>query len=253
MGVIAPFNAPMYLAVRSVAPALAVGNSVVLKPDPRTAVCGGVLIARVFEEAGLPSGVLHVLPGGQDIGRRLVEHPDVAVIAFTGSAAAGRAVAALAAPLLKRVHLELGGNCALVVLEDADVEQAAEAGSAGSFLYQGQVCMASSRHLVAAPLVDDYTALLTEKASSLVVGDPFIADVACGPLIDSVARDRVHQLVSDSVAAGARLVTGGTYDKLFYRPTVLADVPLDARAYREEIFGPVAPIVGFHDVDEAHQ
>ena len=251
VGVIAPFNAPMMLAVRSVAPALAVGNSVVLKPDPRTAVCGGVLLARIFEEAGLPSGVLHVLPGGPDVGRRLVEHPDVAVIAFTGSAAAGRAVAELAAPLLKRVHLELGGNSALVVLEDADVEQAVEAGCAGSFLHAGQVCMASSRHLVAAPLVDDYTALLTERANRLVVGDPLTADVAYGPLIDAAARDRVHQVVTDSVTAGARLVTGGTYDQLFYRPTVLAEVPLDARAYREEIFGPVAPIVGFRDLDEA--
>ena len=123
VGVIAPFNAPLMLAVRSLAPALAVGNAVVLKPDPRTAVCGGVLLARIFEEAGLPSDVLHVLPGGPDIGRQLVSHPDVPVIAFTGSAAAGRAVAELAAPLLKRVHLELGGNSALIVLEDADLEQ----------------------------------------------------------------------------------------------------------------------------------
>ena len=126
------------LAVRSVAPALAVGNSVVLKPDPRTAVCGGVLLARVFEEAGLPSGVPHVLPGGPDIGRRLVEHPDVPVIAFTGSVAAGRAVGELTAPLLKRLHLEPGGNSALVVLDDADLEQAVEAGCAGSFPHAGK-------------------------------------------------------------------------------------------------------------------
>ena len=251
VGVIAPFNAPLYLAVRSVAPALAVGNAVALKPDPRTAICGGVLLARVFEEAGLPSGVLHVLPGGQDVGRRLVEHPDVPVIAFTGSAAAGRTIAELAGRSLKRVHLELGGNSALIVLDDADLKQAAEAGCAGSFIHAGQVCMASSRHLVAASLVDSYTEALADRASRLLVGDPVTADVAYGPLIDANARDRVHQVVGDSVAAGARLVTGGTYDQLFYRPTVLADVPLSARAYREEIFGPVAPIVGFRDLDEA--
>jgi benzaldehyde dehydrogenase (NAD) len=251
VGVIAPFNAPLMLAVRSLAPALAVGNAVVLKPDPRTAICGGVLLARVLEEAGLPSDVLHVLPAGQDIGRHLVGHPDVPVIAFTGSAAAGRAVAELAAPLLKRVHLELGGNSALIVLEDADVEQAAVAGSAGSFMHAGQVCMASSRHLVAAPLVGDYTALLAERASRLPVGNPVDADVAYGPLIDAAARDRVHDIVQDSVEAGARLVTGGTYEDLFYRPTVLTDVPETARAYREEIFGPVAPIVGFGDLEEA--
>ena len=251
VGVIAPFNAPLMLAVRSLAPALAVGNAVVLKPDPRTAVCGGVLLARIFEEAGLPSDVLHVLPGGPDIGRQLVSHPDIPVIAFTGSAAAGRAVAELAAPLLKRVHLELGGNSALIVLEDADLEQAAVAGSVGSFMHAGQVCMASSRHIVAAPLVGDYTALLAERANELPVGDPFKADVAYGPLIDAAARDRVHQIVQDSVEAGARLVTGGTYDELFYRPTVLTDVPQTARAYQEEIFGPVAPIVGFGDLEEA--
>ena len=251
VGVIAPFNAPLMLAVRSLAPALAVGNAVVLKPDPRTAVCGGVLLARVFEEAGLPTEVLHVLPGGQDVGRQLVAHPDVPVVAFTGSAAAGRAVAELAAPLLKRVHLELGGNSALVVLEDADVEQAAVAGCVGSFMHAGQVCMAASRHLVAAPLVGDYTALLAERAGRLAVGNPLDADVAYGPLIDATARDRVHRIVHDSVGAGARLVTGGTYDELYYRPTVLTDVPQTARAYQEEIFGPVAPIVGFGDLQEA--
>jgi benzaldehyde dehydrogenase (NAD) len=251
VGIIAPFNAPLMLAVRSLAPALAVGNAVVLKPDPRTAVCGGVLLARVFEEARLPSEVLHVLPGGHDIGRQLVCHPDVPVIAFTGSAAAGRTVAALAAPLLKRVHLELGGNSALVVLDDADVEKAAVAGSVGSFMHAGQVCMASSRHLVAAPLVGDYTALLAERASRLPVGNPLDADVAYGPLIDTTARDRVHHIVQDSVRAGARLVTGGAYDELFYQPTVLADVPETARAYQEEIFGPVAPILSFGDLEEA--
>jgi benzaldehyde dehydrogenase (NAD) len=192
-----------------------------------------------------------MLPAGQDIGRHLVGHPDVPVIAFTGSAAGGRAVAELAAPLLKRVHLELGGNSALIVLEDADVEQAAVAGSVGSFMHAGQVCMASSRHLVAAPLVDDYTALLAERASRLLVGNPLEADVAYGPLIDTTARDRVHHIVEDSVEHGARLVTGGTYEELFYRPTVLTDVPETARAYREEIFGPVAPIVGFGDLEEA--
>ena len=252
VGIIAPFNAPLMLGARAIAPALAVGNSVVLKPDPRTAVCGGVIFARLLEEAGLPTDVLHVLPGGGDIGRELVTHPDVPVIAFTGSVAAGREVARLAAGLLKRVHLELGGNSALVVLEDADVEQAVRAGSFGSFHNAGQVCMASSRHLVAASLVEEYTALLAERAEKLRVGNPAEDDdVAYGPLIDVAARDRVHAIVSDSVAAGARILTGGSYDQLFYRPTVLADVPPEARAYQEEIFGPIAPIVAFKDIDEA--
>ncbi|HET9561351.1 MAG TPA: aldehyde dehydrogenase family protein [Propionibacteriaceae bacterium] len=251
VGVIAPFNAPLMLAARAIAPALAVGNAVVLKPDPRTAVCGGIAFARLLEQAGLPRDVFHVLPGGADIGRELVTHPDVPVIAFTGSVTASKEVAQLAAGLLKRVHLELGGNSALVVLEDADVEQAVQAGSFGSFHNAGQVCMAASRHLVASTLVEEYTVLLAERAEKLRVGNPAEDDVAYGPLIDEAARDRVHAIVGDSVAAGARLLTGGTYDQLFYRPTVLADVPPEARAYQEEIFGPVAPIVAFKDIDEA--
>jgi benzaldehyde dehydrogenase (NAD) len=225
---------------RALAPALALGNAVVLKPDPRTAVCGGVVFARLFEEAGLPADLLHVLPGG-GIGRELVTHPDVPVIAFTGSVAAGREVARLAAPLLKRLHLELGGNSALVVLADADLEHAARVGSFGSFHNAGQVCMAASRHLVAAPLVEEYTALLTERAEELKIGNPAHGDVAYGPLIDEPARDKVHAVVHDSVAAGARLATGGTYDGLFYRPTVLAEVPPAARAYQEEISVPSRP------------
>ena len=251
VGVIAPFNSPLMLAAPAIAPALAVGNAVVLKPDPRTAVSGGVAFAYLLEQAGLPADVFHVLPGGADIGRELVIHPDVPVIAFTGSVTAGREVARLAAGLLKRVHLELGGNAALVVLEDADLEQAVRAGSFGSFHSAGQVCMATSRHLVAAPLVEKYTEQLAERAEMLRVGNPADDEVAYGPLIDEAARDKVHTIVHDSVAAGARLVTGGSYDHLFYRPTVLADVPAEARAYQEEIFGPVAPIVGFKDIDEA--
>jgi benzaldehyde dehydrogenase (NAD) len=252
VGVIAPFNSPVMLAARALAPALAVGNAVVLKPDPRTAVSGGVAFANLLEQAGLPPDVFHVLPGGGDVGRELVIHRDVPVIAFTGSVTAGREVARLAAGLLKHVHLELGGNAALVVLEDADIEQAVRAGSFGSFHSAGQVCMATSRHLVAAPLVEQYTALLAERAEQLRVGNPAEDDdVAYGPLIDEAARDKVHAMVQDSVAVGARLITGGSYDHLYYRPTVLADVPVEARAYHEEIFGPVAPIVGFKDIDAA--
>lgn len=139
VGVIAPYNFPLILAIRSVAPALALGNAVLLKPDPRTAVSGGVTIARVFEEAGLPSGLLHVLPGGVDIGEALVTDPHVRVIAFTGSTTAGRAVGELAGRHLKRAHLELGGNSALIVLDDVDLDAAASAGAWGSFLHQGQI------------------------------------------------------------------------------------------------------------------
>ncbi|PZS36169.1 MAG: benzaldehyde dehydrogenase [Pseudonocardiales bacterium] len=251
VGVIAPFNAPLVLAMRSVAPALALGNAVVLKPDPRTAVCGGVVLAKVFEEAGLPPGVLHVLPGGADIGSALVEDPHVRVISFTGSAAAGRAVGELAGRHLKRAHLELGGNSALIVLEDADLELAVGAAAWGSFFYQGQVCMAIGRHLVHDSIYQEYVERLAAKADALAVGDPATEQVALGPIIDVKQRDRVHDLVTSSVAAGARLAAGGTYRDLFYRPTVLADAGPSVPAYEQEVFGPVAPVTRFATLDDA--
>jgi benzaldehyde dehydrogenase (NAD) len=251
VGVIAPFNVPTILSIRAVAPALALGNAVLLKPDPRTAVSGGALLAEIFAQAGLPDGLLHVLPGGADVGEALVVEPAVRVIAFTGSTKAGRAVGALAAQHLKRVHLELGGNSALLVLDDVDVEEASSVGAWGSFAHQGQVCMATGRHLVQSGIADSYVSALATRADKLPVGDPVSGQVALGPVIDAGQRDKIHELVTSSVAAGARLAAGGTYEDLFYRPTVLADMPLDSAAYTTEIFGPVAPVVTFDSIDDA--
>lgn len=253
VGVIAPFNAPIILAVRAIAPALALGNAVICKPDPRTAVCGGVVFARIFEEAGAPPGVFQMLPGGADVGAAIVDHPLIRVIAFTGSTRAGRVIARAAAERLKRVHLELGGNSALIVLDDVDLEKAVSVGAFGSFNHAGQICMATSRHLVSAKIADDYGALLAEHAERLPVGDTTRDDVAMGPIIDAGQRDNIHQVVTASVDAGANLRAGGTYEGLFYRPTVLTEVPLTAPAYAEEIFGPVAPVVPFSSLDEAVQ
>src|SRR3954449_6575491 len=183
VGVIAPFNVPTILAIRAVAPALALGNAVVLKPDPRTAISGGAMFARVFEEAGLPAGVLQVLPGGADVGEALVVEPAVRVIAFTGSTRAGRAVGALAGQHLKRAHLELGGNSALIVLPDVDVPAAASVGAFGSFNHAGQICMATSRHLVHESIAEEYTAVLADKVRDLPVGDPFRGQGGVGPVI----------------------------------------------------------------------
>lgn len=250
VGVIAPFNVPTILAIRAIAPALALGNAVVLKPDPRTAICGGAVFARVFEEAGVPAGVFQVLPGGADVGEALVTDPSVRVIAFTGSTRAGRAVGALAGQHLKRAHLELGGNSALIVMPDVDVTAAASVGAWGTFAHSGQICMATSRHLVHASIAEEYTAVLAGKVEHLPVGDPFREQVALGPLIDAGQRDRVHELVTSSVGGGATVRTGGTFEGLFYRPTVLGDVPVDAPAYQQEIFGPVAPVTPFSSVAE---
>ena len=251
VGVIAPFNVPLILGIRSVAPALALGNAVVFKPDPRTAVCGGVVIARAFEEAGLPPGVLHMLPGGVEAGEAVVTDPHVRVVSFTGSTAAGRRVGELAARHLKRAHLELGGNSALIVLEDADLALAASAGAFGSFLHQGQICMTTGRHLVHESVADSYIEALAAKASALPVGDPATGQVALGPIIDASQRDKIHGLVTASVESGARLAAGGTYEGLFYRPTVLTDVTSSTPAYSQEVFGPVAPVMRFSTLDEA--
>jgi benzaldehyde dehydrogenase (NAD) len=251
VGVISPFNFPLILAMRSVAPALAVGNAVVLKPDLRTAVSGGFSVAQVFAEAGLPEGLLHVLPGAADAGTALVEHPATRVVSFTGATSTGRVVGELAARHLKRVHLELGGNSALIVLDDADLDRAVSAGAWGSFLHQGQICMTTGRHLVHESIADAYVEGLSAHARHLPVGDPWSGEVALGPLIDAGQRDKVHQLVTSTVDSGARLAAGGTFEELFYQPTVLDGVSTDAPAYTEEVFGPVAPVVRFSTLDEA--
>ncbi|HEY0870709.1 MAG TPA: aldehyde dehydrogenase family protein, partial [Acidothermaceae bacterium] len=214
VGVISPFNVPIILGIRSVAPALALGNAVILKPDPRTSVTGGVTIARIFEEAGLPAGVLQMVPGGVEVGEALVTHPLVRVISFTGSTSAGRRVGELAARHLKRVHLELGGNSAMIVLDDADVDAAVGLAAWGSFFHQGQICMTTGRHIVAASLYDDFVERLAARAQKLPVGNPATDQVALGPVIDARQRDKIHSLVTQSQSAGARVAAGGTFEGL---------------------------------------
>lgn len=251
VGVIAPFNAPLILSIRSVAPALALGNGVVLKPDPRTAVCGGLSLAAVFAEAGLPEELFQVLPGGAETGAALVADPQVPVISFTGSTAAGRAVGEAAGRHLKRAHLELGGNSALIVLADADLDAVISTAAWGSFFHQGQICMTTGRHLVHESLYDEYVERLAAKADLLAVGDPHRAQVHLGPIIDGAQLAKIHGLVEGSTAKGARLAAGGTHEDLFYRPTVLAEVDDESPAYTEEVFGPVAPVRSFATADEA--
>jgi benzaldehyde dehydrogenase (NAD) len=251
VGVISPFNFPLILTLRVVAPALAAGNAVVVKPDARTPVSGGYLLAQLFEAAGLPPGVLHVLPGGADVGEALVGEPAVRMVSFTGSAAAGRRVGELAARQLKKVSLELGGTNSLVILDDADLDLAASNAAWGAWLHQGQICMATNRVLVHESIADALCERLVGKATHLPVGDGATGQVALGPLIDERQRDRVHAVVQDSVKAGARLLAGGSYDGLFYKPTVLRDVKRGMRAHDEEVFGPVLNLITFKTDDEA--
>ncbi|MCX7170556.1 MAG: benzaldehyde dehydrogenase, partial [Proteobacteria bacterium] len=251
IGVISPFNFPLILSIRAVAPALATGNTVVLKPDPHTPISGGYLIARVFEEAGLPKDCLQVLPGGAEVGQAMCADPNIAMISFTGSTMAGRNVGELAGKHLKKVTLELGGKNRLIILDDADVDLAASCAAWGAYLHQGQICMATGLILAHEKIAAKLTELLVTKAIHLPVGDPASQQVALGPLISERQRDSVHAIVQDSAKQGAHIAAGGTYDKLFYKPTVLTGVKPGMRAFDEEIFGPVASIVTFSSEDEA--
>jgi len=250
VGVISPFNFPLILSSRAVAPALATGNAVVLKPDPRTALTGGFIIARIFEEAGLPKGVLHVLPGGAEAGEAICTDPDIAMVAFTGSSAVGRRIGELAGKHLKKVQLELGGKNAVIVFEDADLDAAASAIAFGAWFHQGQICMTIGRVLARDKIVAPLTKKLVDKAQHLPVGDP-MSQVALGPIINRAQVERIHAIVKDTVAAGATLAAGGTFDGTFYRPTVLTGVKPGMRAYDEEVFGPVASITSFSTEDQA--
>jgi benzaldehyde dehydrogenase (NAD) len=251
VGVIAPFNFPLILAIRAVSPALATGNAVVLKPDPQTAVAGGVLIARAFEEAGLPSELLHVLPGDSDVGEALCTNSNIAMVAFTGASATGRRVGELCGQHLKKVSLELGGKNSLIILDDADLDLAASNTAFGTWLHQGQICMATGRVLAHDSIANQLLQRLIDKANHLPVGDPMTGKVALGPLINQQQVQRVNAIVKDSVAAGAVVKAGGTSDGLFYKPTVLAGVTPGMRAFDEEIFGPVAVVTTFKTDDEA--
>ncbi|MGE0780504.1 aldehyde dehydrogenase family protein [Mycolicibacterium sp.] len=250
VGLITAWNAPVHIAMRVLAPAIALGNSVILKPAPETPFTGGLMLAEVLAEAGVPAGVVQVLTGGP-AGPALVTHPGVDMIHFTGSEETGRRINVAAAPLLKRVALELGGNNATIVLADADVELAARCGAAASFGHQGQVCIATGRHIVLADIADDYVAALAEHARNLTVGDPFTTEVDLGPMVSQRQVDKAMAMLDSSVGHGARLVEGGTSDGVFLRPTVVDRVRPGMELHDEEIFAPIAPVTVVDSVDEA--
>ena len=254
VGVISPWNWPMQLTNRSVAPALAAGNAVVLKPASDTPVTGGLLLARIFEEAGLPAGLLSVLVGaGRDIGDAFVTHPIPRVISFTGSTPVGRNIAKLAAqaPIMKRVDLELGGNGAFVVLEDADLDRAVEAAVFGKFLHQGQICMIANRFIVEDGVHDAFVERLARQARSLKAGNPEEPDTLIGPLINEKQLHGLSRKLEHARGAGARQVIGGEPQGLVLPPHVYADVTNEMEIAREELFGPVAPVIRARGEEDA--
>ena len=248
---IAPFNVPLALSSNKIDKAIAAGNSFILKPSSETPI-SGLLLAEVYAEAGLPAGVLNVLPGdGSSVGAKLVAHPDVNMILFTGSTKTGKAIAQVAAKDLKKVHLEMGGKSPLVVLNDADLEYAVNTASFGIFNHQGQVCMASSRVIVEEKLYDDFCNGLAKKAKSLKVGAPTDADTIIGPLIQPQQCQFIDEQIKEAVEKGAKVLTGGKHDQSYYQPTVLADITPEMRIFHEESFGPVVCCIKAKDSDEA--
>jgi aldehyde dehydrogenase (NAD+) len=252
VGVISPFNFPFLLSIKPVAAALALGNGVVLKPHQDTPVTGGTLIAKLFEDAGLPPGLLNVvLTDIAEIGDAFIEHPVPKVVSFTGSDKVGRHIATVCAAQLKRTVLELGGNSALVVLDDADLDYAVDAAVFSRYADQGQVCMAANRVLVDRAVAPEFTAKFVAKVRTLKTGDPRDPQTVIGPVINSLQAGAISATVEQAEAEGATvLVRGKTTDNLV-GPSVLTDVPADSSLLRKEIFGPVALLVPFDGEEEA--
>ncbi|CAI6034516.1 Benzaldehyde dehydrogenase YfmT [Paenibacillus sp. JJ-100] len=254
IGVIGPWNFPLHLCLRSVAPAIALGNGVVIKPASDTPITAGWLIADLFEQAGLPEGVLNVVAGsGSEIGDYFVAHPIPKVISFTGSTEVGRGIGKLAGEHLKETALELGGNNAMIVLEDADIEHAAQAAVFGKFLHQGQICMALNRIIVHADVYDEFLKSFVSKTKNIQAGDPSDEKTLVGPLIRKKEVERLLELVEQAKDEGAQLLLGGTHQEGVLMPTVLADVKPEQDIVQQELFGPVAVIMKAKDEQEAIQ
>ncbi|NEC08917.1 aldehyde dehydrogenase family protein [Streptomyces sp. SID7909] len=252
VGVVGPFNFPLLVTMKSVAPALALGNAVVVKANQNSPVVGGGLIARIFEEAGLPAGLLNVVVTDiAEIGDAFIEHPVPQVISFVGSDRVGRHVAATAGALFKRTVLELSGNSALVVLDDADIDYAVDAAVFSRFIYSGQVCMAANRILVDRPVAAAFTEKFCARVAALRTGDPREPETHIGPVINTFHADSLAALVDQAIAGGAEAPVHGRVRGNLVEPTVLTGLPEDSPLLHQEIFGPVALLVPFDGEDEA--
>lgn len=254
---ITPWNFPLHQVVLKVAPALAAGCTVVIKPSELAPLSAWIL-AEVIDDVGLPAGVFNLVSGtGPVVGEALVAHPEVDMISFTGSTRAGRRISEVAAPMVKRVALELGGKSPNLILDDADLEKAIKAGVGGCYLNSGQTCTALTRMLVPRTKLEDAERIAKQVAESYTPGDPFDGNTRLGPLVSEQQRDRVRGYINKGIEEGAKLVTGGpdTPEGLekgyFVRPTVFSDVRNDMTIAQEEIFGPVLSIIPYDDEEDA--
>lgn len=255
VGAIAPWNFPAVLAMFKLAPILASGSTVVFKPSPETSL-DSFMLATAAQEAGIPPGVINIVPGGAETGKRLVAHPGVDKVAFTGSTRAGREIAKVCGELLKPVTLELGGKSAGIILEDAPVAETVTGLATASLLNTGQTCYMSTRILAPQARYDEFVEAITAMASTLPVGDPLDPNTFIGPLVSKAQKERVLGYIEKGKSEGATLTTGGGEPKdidtgWFVEPTVFSDVDNSSTIAREEIFGPVLSVIPYADEDEA--
>ncbi len=257
VGAITPWNYPLHQIMAKVAPALVAGNTVVLKPS-EVAPLNAFVLAEILDEVGLPAGVFNLVTGfGPVVGEAIAGHPDVDMVSLTGSTRAGRAVSEAAAGTIKRVHLELGGKSANVILDDADLQQAVGGGMMGCYLNSGQTCTALTRMLVPKDRMDEAKAIAAAAAEQIGVGAPDDEGAMLGPLVSQAQWDRVQSFIQQGIDEGAELVTGGTGKPegrergYFVQPTVFANVDNSMTVAREEIFGPVLSIIGYEDEEDA--
>ena len=252
VGVISPFNFPFNLSIRSVAPALACGNGVVLKPHDDTPITGGTLIAKIFEEVGIPKGLLNVIVADiGEIGDAFVEHPVPRIISFTGSEAVGRYIGGVAGRSLKKCILELGGNSAFIVLEDADLQTAINAAVFSRFAHQGQVCMCTNRILVQRSIYGKFLEKFVEQVSKLKAGDPRDPKTDLGPLINQRQAETFSRQVQQGIDGGARVALRGKVEGNIASPTIFADVKPDMWIAQNEMFGPAVCVMPFDTPEEA--
>jgi len=255
---IVPWNFPLVLGLWKIAPALAAGNSIVIKPEENTPL-SLLHLARIALECGVPPGVLNVVTGdGEDVGARLASHPDVGKVAFTGSTEVGREIMRLASATVKKVSLELGGKGPIVVLDDADLDAAVDAALFGCWLYSGQMCESGTRLFLPDSLHDEFVERMIARAKTIKQGDPSDFETDMGPVVSAVQRDRILEYIEIGKQEGAKVVLGGgppdgsEFEKGFWvAPTIFTEVTNDMRIAREEIFGPVQCVIRYKDVDEA--
>ncbi|MFD1827608.1 aminobutyraldehyde dehydrogenase [Mumia zhuanghuii] len=253
VGAVAPWNFPLVMAIWKLGPALAAGNTMVLKPAPTTPR-STLLLAQLAADAGLPAGVLNVVTGGADIGEALVAHPDVAMVSITGSSRAGRAVMGAAAPQTKRVHLELGGKAPALVFADADVDAVAQGLAMAATYNSGQDCTAATRLYVQRPAYDAVVEAVAQRMGAIRVGDPRDGATDIGPLVSREHRDRVHGFVERAVEAGAKVACGGVVPDgpgAYYPPTLVTGADQSSEIVQDEVFGPVLVALPFDTEEDA--